>query len=83
MKKWHMCHGLENLDYDSIATSKLWHLQVLNKKLDEAGQQISYLKESMAGGKVEYDLFAEKMTKELEARNEHSQARHPFSKAWK
>ena len=48
--------------------------EVLNKKLDEAGQQISYLKESMAGSKVEYDLFSEKMNKELEARNEHSQA---------
>ena len=45
----------------------------MNKKLDEAGRQISYLKESMAGSKVEYDLYAEKMTKELEARNEHSQ----------
>ena len=46
---------------------------MLSKKLDEAGRQISYLKESMAGSKVEYDLFAEKMNKELEARSEYSQ----------
>ena len=49
--------------------------EVLNKRLEEAGQQISYLKESMAGSKVEYDLFAEKMNKELEARNQHAQVR--------
>lgn len=55
------------LELKSLQDKSQKELEILTKQLEETKGQITYLKESMGGSKVEYDLQVDKLTKQLEA----------------
>eukprot|EP00095_Tigriopus_kingsejongensis_P009633 snap_masked-scaffold94_size379870-processed-gene-2.5 protein:Tk09633 transcript:snap_masked-scaffold94_size379870-processed-gene-2.5-mRNA-1 annotation:"putative restin" len=59
--------GQHHKELDVFKEKHSKEIDVLNKSLEESKSQIVFLKESMGGNKVEYDLQMDKFKKQIEA----------------